>query len=103
MDRRRVGDVQLGPGQRGELLAVLSGGEQRGQVLAEHPGRAGDEPAGHRTLVPPAAGRPGGAGRGRGSHQPRLAAYHSMVALRPSANGTWGAYPIDRSSESSML
>jgi hypothetical protein len=100
IDRRRVGDVQLGPGQRDELLAVLSG-QQRCQVLAEHPGRAGDEPAGHRTLVPPAAGRPGGAGRGRGSHQPRLAAYHSMVALRPSANGTSGAYPIDRSSESS--
>ncbi len=85
-DGCRVGDVEVGAAQaRGFDAGVLQDGQD---VLAEHSGGAGDEPAA------------GSRGRGHfcsaafafsGSHQARFSRYQSMVALMPSSKVTCGA------------
>ena len=62
-----VGDIQRRAGSRRDL--VPGAGEDGGEVLPEHAGRAGDQPAAHREV----AGRSGTArGCGRRSHGRRL-------------------------------
>ncbi len=88
-DRGRVGDVEV---RAPEADGLDAGVLERGQdVLAEHPGGAGDEPA-------PCGGVPGvrahfcrAAFAFSGSHQARFSRYQSMVALMPSSKVTCGA------------
>src|SRR5439155_15317499 len=79
--RGRVGDVEDVVGGRDDVgLARL--GQHRAQVAADHPARAGDQPAhqpASRALT--------------GSHQSRFWRYHATVPARPASMPIRGTYP----------
>lgn len=84
-DGGRVGDVEVGAAQAHGLdPGVLQDGQD---VLAEHPGGAGDEPAPGSRI---GAHFCRAAFAFSGSHQARFSRYHSIVAAMPSSKVTCG-------------
>ena len=89
--RRRQRHVPLRPGQRHDPRI---GAELLAQRRPELPVGAGDENASAQLH---ALSRTGARSRS-GSHQPRLAAYHSTVARSPSSKEISGCQPSSRRS-----